>query len=1152
MKTIKRGLVSFFFASLVPISVSAAEYDKSSLWTELPKNISSSTSFAPEVSNLTRYRSLQSSTDQLIQILDGAPSRSEGSDGIVVDLPLPNNKFVRFRMFSDSIMEAELAAKFPALKTYWGYDESDPSNRGRFDVTEQGFHGMFSYKGERIFIDPLQSSGQNTYINYRKRDATKRTRFLDRVVVDKGYTQQLAIEQNSLLPPTQPDGLLRSYRLAVATTGEYAQFHGGTVGGTLSAVVTAINRVNEVYEVDFSVRLNLVGNNDRIIYTNPNSDPYTNGNSDLNSNTGNINREIGSANYDIGHIFQTSGGGVAGLGVVCSSGKGRGLTGLQRPTGDPFYIDYVAHEIGHQFDALHTFNGTSGSCGGGNRSGSAAYEPGSGATVMAYAGICSDENIQNNSDPYFHTHSISEVNAFIVNGGGSNCASISNTNNTPPSAEAGANFTIPANTPFELTGSASDSDSGDNALLTYVWEQYDLGSSSSSPGTMVDNGNRPIFRSFTPTTNPTRTFPNLNDILNNTSTFGVSLPTTNRDLDFRLTVRDTKGGVAIDDMTITVANTGAAFAMTSPANDAVLNGGQVAAISWNAAGTSASPVNCSNVDVAFSSNNGTSFSTIASGLANSGNANITIPNSATNNARLKVRCSTSVFFAMSPRFNVQISGPNQAPVFTADPFSKGEASSGANYSATIAADATDPDGNPLAFSKTSGPAWLSVASDGSLSGIPSDSDLGVNSFTVTASDGLLSDSATMTITVTEAVRTVGITTVQSSTTTTQNRRAMPFIMPEDGTLDSISMYHDGGNGDMILAVYADDNGLPGNLIGESADTPVSSATGWQTIDLQSPVFVAANAQIWLAWIYETNPGIYYSSGSPGRANINATWSNGADNMPNVYGASTQANFRYSIYATYSAGGEPGNTAPTFASDPLSKPNATEGQGYGGTLSNDASDDDGDLLTFSKVGGPGWLTVDLDGSLSGTPTGSDVGANTFTVEVSDGQASDTAALNITVDAAGPTSADVGITTVGTSTSTSGNRRAMPFTMPEAGALNSISMFHDGGTGGLILAIYADNNGAPGALLSSTGETALNSASGWQTVDLQGGVSLAANESFWIAWIFESNPGIRYVNGSPGRAQINVTWDNNGDNMPTTFGNSSQSAFRYSIYSSYTPQ
>ncbi|GLS25044.1 reprolysin-like metallopeptidase [Marinibactrum halimedae] len=647
----KRKVSAIALSALLPTAaLTAAEYNSSALWSNhTPTNIKTATTFGGnEIKGLSKFRTLSTEPNDLISLLNQAPNRNQKGEGVVIDLPLPNNNFVRFRVFEDSILEPELQKKFPQLKTYWGYDESNPKNRGRFDITEHGFHGMFTYNGETVLIDP--GNQKNQYLNYLKKDAKKIESFTDEVLREKVHLD-IQTPEIGIQAVDDPDGLLRTYRLAVATTGEFTQFFGGSVSDGLSAVVTTINRVNEVYEVDLAVRLNLVADNDELIYTNPNTDPYSNGNGDLNSNTRNINSVIGSGSYDIGHIFQTSGGGVAGLGVVCGNSKGRGLTGLNNPVGDPFYIDYVAHEIGHQFRGEHTFNGTSRSCGGANRSSGSAYEPGSGATIMAYAGICDDENLQNNSDPYFHTHSITQISNFIENGGGRNCASISNTGNNPPVANAGNNFTIPANTPFTLTGSATDSDAGDTALLTYVWEQYDLGSSSSSPATMVDNGNRPIFRSFNPTSNPSRTFPNWDDLIDDTSTLGVSLPTTNRDLDFRLTVRDTNGGVSIDDMTVSVVNTGSAFTVTTPSSGQGLTAGAVNTITWNVAGTTGNGINCSAINVDYSTNNGDSFSRIASGVNNIGSAAVAIPSGDTTSGRLQLSCANNLFFALSDRFS---------------------------------------------------------------------------------------------------------------------------------------------------------------------------------------------------------------------------------------------------------------------------------------------------------------------------------------------------------------------------------------------------------------------------------------------------------------------------------------------------------------------
>ena len=285
----------------------------------------------------------------------------------------------------------------------------------------------------------------------------------------------------------------RNYRAAVAANHNYVTAISGsstpTVESGLAAVVLAVNRVNEVYENNLAIHLTLVANNDLLIFPDAGTDPYQNGTGAINQNTGIINGLIGNANYDIGHVFTTGSGGVAGLGVVCNTNqKGRGTTGLSNPASlqsDIFYIDYVAHEMGHQFGGNHTFNN---SCSG-NRASSAAYEPGSGSTIMAYAGICSP-NLQSHSDPYFHAESLREIGNFTNASGGS--CSVNEPNHPAVTIAALSNYIIPASTPFYLGGSASNAAPGSS--LTFGWEQYDLGAATSGGSLANDPGNGPIIR----------------------------------------------------------------------------------------------------------------------------------------------------------------------------------------------------------------------------------------------------------------------------------------------------------------------------------------------------------------------------------------------------------------------------------------------------------------------------------------------------------------------------------------------------------------------------------------------------------------------------------------------------------------------------------
>ncbi|HPY41661.1 MAG TPA: M12 family metallo-peptidase, partial [Thiolinea sp.] len=424
----------------------------------------------------------------------------------------------------------------------------------------------------------------------------------------------------------------------------YTKYHGGSKTAALSAITTTINRMNEVYQRDLSIKLRLVSGV-TTIYTDAATDPYpSSGSTLLSENQTVLDNFIGSENYDVGHLFTTGDGGVAVVEGACRNAyKGQGVSGWDTPTGDIFAIDYVAHEVGHQFGATHTFNSNSGSCSGNNRIPKTAYEPGSGSTIMAYAGICSPDNVQAHSDAMFHSGSISQITTYTQNSTGATCADSSSLNNANPVANAGKDYTIPARTPFILTGSATDSN---NDALSYSWEEIDLGAISKVD---VDTGDNALVRTQLPSSSPSRTIPRLADLLSNSHTYGETLSNQTRPMNFRLQVRDGKGGIGSDDMLVSVHDTGSAFAITSPQNTPLVAGSSLN-VKWNTAKTEQAPIACSTVDIALNMTSTTTnenFQTLLSGTANDGDATVTLPSTLGTKNTIRVKCSNNIFFALS-------------------------------------------------------------------------------------------------------------------------------------------------------------------------------------------------------------------------------------------------------------------------------------------------------------------------------------------------------------------------------------------------------------------------------------------------------------------------------------------------------------------------
>ncbi len=615
----------------------------------------------------TAARVVSLDREGLQALIERAPAETaapRGSEAAELVIPDPAGGEQRFRLVDSPIMAPELAAQFPEIRSFLLIGVDQPEVRGRGDLSPAGFHAVLRGRSEGMYyIDPLTSGDNRVHQVYWRRDlqpsesAREFKCHVEDAAAENGASRESA--PLDVVRPEEPTGVaplnLRTYRLALAATGEYTTFHGGTVPSAMAAINTAMNRVNEVYEQEVAIRMILIANNASIVYTNAGTDPYTNNNGGtmLGQNTTNLNTVIGSANYDIGHVFSTGGGGVATLNGPCGGSKARGVTGLPSPVGDGFYIDFVAHEMGHQWGGNHTFNGTAGNCAG-NIS-SAAYEPGSGSTIMAYAGICSSHNIQNFSDPYFHRKSLDEIQTFSRTGNGNTCAATVAVGNVFPTAEAGPSYTIPKSTPFQLTGSGNDTDGA--GTLNYCWEQYDLGPAGhpNSP-----TGNAPLFRSFNPTTSPTRTFPKVSDLVNNTQTIGEILPSYGRSMNFRLTVRDNDlpaGANAWDSTTLTVDAASGPFLVTAPNTTGITwNGNGPHTVTWDVAGTTSAPVSCSSVDIYLSTDGGLTFpNSVATGLPNNGSAAVSISSPDSTTARIKVMCAGNVFFDIS-NANFTISG----------------------------------------------------------------------------------------------------------------------------------------------------------------------------------------------------------------------------------------------------------------------------------------------------------------------------------------------------------------------------------------------------------------------------------------------------------------------------------------------------------------
>ncbi|TXF85988.1 T9SS type A sorting domain-containing protein [Neolewinella aurantiaca] len=592
--------------------------------------------------------SLTVSTDgeALRNLLFNAPHErnvpADNSNATLI-LPLPDGGSARYRIVAYDIAEAPALAKYPNIRTWYGLNVDNPAQSIFLDWTERGFHASVRGGGtEAFFVDPLHRRSTDQYQVYRKSDFDP-----DQVAPFTCHTEHGNLVEEDLPETTNKalgDCELMQYRTTMTATGEYSNYHGATSsaqsGLVQSAIVTTVNRVNQVFTRDISLRLLLVGNNDLLYNYDPDTDPFpvNDVSSLINQNTSYTTGIIGNNNYDYGHIVtQANGGGIASLRASCiDSRKAAGATSRPNPEGDPFDIDYVAHEMGHNFGGNHTQNN---SC---NYSSSAGMEPGSASSIMGYAGICTP-NVQNQSDDYFHGRSIEEMTTHFELGSGG-CGTIINTSLNNPVVTAQSDETIPAGTPFVLKSAATG-----NGTLSYNWEQYDAEQGDVMPpvGTNVEG---PLFRSFDPVASTERFFPNLPDVIDGVDPTWEATPTVSRNMSFRATVINynaSYGCASEDDINITVDASDRPFVVTDPNNGNQWSAGQTAQVQWDVAETNGAPYNSQIVDVLLSTDGGATFQTLLTDASNNGLAQVTVPAQTSSNARIMVRSKDNVFYNVS-------------------------------------------------------------------------------------------------------------------------------------------------------------------------------------------------------------------------------------------------------------------------------------------------------------------------------------------------------------------------------------------------------------------------------------------------------------------------------------------------------------------------
>ena len=676
----------------------------------------------------TEYTAATLDWSMLQAILAMAPPEGElTTDGVPLTMPMPDGGFAFFTVSSTLMMERALANMFPEIASYRFVSVEAPTVSGHMLTGMMKFYATGDSVDGLLRIEPVMTPEGTVYLSFFDENRTDgRNEFehvLDEQVDDippvpvasgtLDVIQSLAFDQAMFAPLAEIGATLRTFRFTATTTGEFYQAN-DTGNGDVDVILSLLQRllaVDAVMEPEIGVRLILAANTLDVLFDDPNTDGINDGDTPCNLRQANrtiAQNNLAEGDYDLGFLFSTGGSGGCAWYVVCEDstnmmfpahdkarGAGHfGANGLGLGTG------LILHETGHQLGAKHTYSGGAGGCNLANFDGDdgdglpSAFEPGSGSTIMSYSGSCGSDNVNLNligAGQYYNAMSFEQIVDNITSGNGSLCGGTFNTGNNPPSVMAGSDYTIPQRTPFTLTGMGMD-----NEALSFTWEQIDLATTQrpiDTDNNMVSPG--PIIRSVPPVSSPSRTIPDIRDLLANVSNpiLGVNrpgelLPQVNRTLNFRLTARDGLpggGGVASDDMVLTTS--GSPFYITSP-NSGSLQAGCAVPVTWEIGGGSIA----NNVDISYSTTGGLQGNTesfpnvIVAGTPNDGEYMMTVPCGNTSQGRIKVMASDNIFFDVNDN---DLNVVNDPPDVAIDPIDDGEVDDACEFTVEFSATVTD-------------------------------------------------------------------------------------------------------------------------------------------------------------------------------------------------------------------------------------------------------------------------------------------------------------------------------------------------------------------------------------------------------------------------------------------------------------------------------